>query len=295
YTESSERQYKRKITKWQLNKNIKSHEKVAIIDRDQLKRKLDDDTKRYFTIDGREVPGHKIRRYMRTNTVELKIPINPRSAPINEDVLYNTSLVPIEQDIPDDTRSVPVSRGHLDDMQSEVMSQDNSDNSETSPDNLRYMPCSAPLKLAILRDTHDELTKEELGPCVLGNRCSRHICYVISKFEKMSVEEVHNQAKRTLESPRESHGFYYDSATIWNLNYATIRLPNFLAILPNSPNTLFHQNSALGRTEEKIHTFVSSGDTETVTQYKQWIYWSPRNRLEFILYVLDTPWARSCF
>lgn len=251
---------------------------------------------------------------------------HPHSVPIDEEVLNNTSSTPIEQNIPSDVRWVAIDQDVPENVQSNVIGKAAADSSETRPNNCYYLPPSKPLQPVascevdihnfnffvgclflrleswilepinqILRDTHDEPTKADLGPCVLGNRCSRHICHVISKFEKMSVEEVRDQVKRVLELPWKSHGFkYLGSRGDDDGICAAISLPFTLAVLPNFPNTLFHRNLSCSASVRTL-TFVPSGDTETIIRYECQICCTPRNHLEFILYILDTPWARFCF
>jgi hypothetical protein len=59
----SERQYKRKIADWKLDKNIKDPD-MRIILRKQLKRKLESGKDSEFTINGRPVPPEKMSRFV---------------------------------------------------------------------------------------------------------------------------------------------------------------------------------------------------------------------------------------
>ena len=58
-----ERQYKRKVTAWKLDKNIKDADMKVML-RKQLKRKLEDEKESEFTLNGRPVPSQKMCRYV---------------------------------------------------------------------------------------------------------------------------------------------------------------------------------------------------------------------------------------
>jgi hypothetical protein len=57
-----ERQYKRKISAWNLDKNIKEKDMRVIVHK-MLKRKFEDDKDSEFLVHGRKVHAHKILRY----------------------------------------------------------------------------------------------------------------------------------------------------------------------------------------------------------------------------------------
>jgi hypothetical protein len=59
-----ERQYKRRITQWNLDKNIKDSDMKVML-RMQLKRKNEQGKESEFTIHGRPVQAQKLERYVR--------------------------------------------------------------------------------------------------------------------------------------------------------------------------------------------------------------------------------------
>jgi hypothetical protein len=65
-----ERQYKRKIATWNLEKNIKDAD-VRIMLRKQLKRKLEDEKDSIFTVHGRSVPPQKLSRFVQRKEVTI--------------------------------------------------------------------------------------------------------------------------------------------------------------------------------------------------------------------------------
>jgi hypothetical protein len=64
----SERQYKQRVKKWSLEKNIKDSDMKVIL-RKQMKRKLENDKESDFTIHGQPVQQHKIERYKQRKKV----------------------------------------------------------------------------------------------------------------------------------------------------------------------------------------------------------------------------------
>lgn len=321
-TGSSERQYKRRIIKWHLNKNVKSYEKDAIIVRERLGRKLDDDIERDFSIDGRIVPGRKIRRYMRINPFgQIK-----RSTPTH-------------QEAPDVTPWNTIGQGFLDNVQSNNIRQDTLGNFEVPLNTLCYVSCSAPFKPAlsrkvdlynfisvmtelvysnmsgpeqraasheeqqeawmlkrmyeILRENHHESTRGGPGPCVFGDKCSIHICHVILRFQEMSGEELHDQLKKTLDlrrlGPWERHGFYrfyqlvYDLG-LCSLDCAATGLPITSTLGQDSPIILVVEG-ALPISIELLQVFISSHNSKRVINYVG-------GYLEFTIQLADMLWDK---
>ena len=64
----SERQYKRKIAAWKLEKNIKDADMKVML-RKQLKRKAEDGKESEFFINGRPVPPQKMDRFVQRKSV----------------------------------------------------------------------------------------------------------------------------------------------------------------------------------------------------------------------------------
>jgi hypothetical protein len=58
-----ERQYKRKITAWKLDKNIKDADMKVML-RKQLKRKLEEGKESEFEVNGRPVPPQQMSRFI---------------------------------------------------------------------------------------------------------------------------------------------------------------------------------------------------------------------------------------
>jgi hypothetical protein len=65
---NSKRQYKTRITKWKLEKNIKDVEMDAIAQK-QIKRKSQEGKESAFRVRSRPVPQYKIRRYTKNKNV----------------------------------------------------------------------------------------------------------------------------------------------------------------------------------------------------------------------------------
>jgi hypothetical protein len=64
----SERQYKRKIAAWKLEKNIKDADMKVML-RKQLKRKVEDGKESEFSVNGRPVPPQKMNRFVQRKSV----------------------------------------------------------------------------------------------------------------------------------------------------------------------------------------------------------------------------------
>lgn len=231
---------------------------MAIIIREQLKRKLDDYTERNFIIAGRTVPGHKIQRYVRMNMIRQ---ISPSAV---------VCSIPMDQDAEDD-------------VQSNATGEDTLCNIEARSDTLRYVPCSVPLQPSfsreidiynfaifttelfyydksylqqttafnkeeqvvwilertcqILRESHDRWSMQEFGRCVLAKKCTSHFCHVIMKFREMSWEEIQEQIKITFKSRRmDNMGLWVYDFGSCSIDYAAFSLRNTIAMGQNRTN-----------------------------------------------------------
>jgi hypothetical protein len=73
-TDNRERQYKRKIATWKLDKNIKDADMKVML-RKQRKRKLEEGKESKFEVNGRPVPPQKINRFVqRKEMTDEEIP-----------------------------------------------------------------------------------------------------------------------------------------------------------------------------------------------------------------------------
>jgi hypothetical protein len=73
----SERQYKRRIGKWGLDKNVKKSEMRAIVRKQQSR--IGDDKESAFRVRGREVEPLKIQRWMKQHGQEDALSPSPSS------------------------------------------------------------------------------------------------------------------------------------------------------------------------------------------------------------------------
>ena len=71
---ATERQYKRKISEWHLDKNVKDDEMRAIIATQESR--LREGKQSSFFIRGRQVDPLKIRRFVRRKKIDLAISVN---------------------------------------------------------------------------------------------------------------------------------------------------------------------------------------------------------------------------
>lgn len=62
----SDRQWKRKIGQWKLEKNIKAKDKSVMV-RKKLQREAEEGKTTAFVLNGRAVEDHKLERFLRTS------------------------------------------------------------------------------------------------------------------------------------------------------------------------------------------------------------------------------------
>ena len=245
-----------------MNKNVKKHEKAAAV-----REQLGDDTECDITINGRVIPAHKIRRYKRANAIGHKIHSTAINQGIPDDILLNN----IDQGDPDNGQLSIIGQGSLDDSEAhsnilrhtpcsapiqpaEIHEADilnfvsfakglldgekTYPKQEVIPDREQSEAWISARVDQILKDSHKESTKEELGPCVFGNKCSKHICHVMFKFQAMSGKEVQKQVKKTFELRHiDNMGLSVYDLGSCNIDCAALSLPRTVTMAQNLTNS----------------------------------------------------------